>query len=57
MRSAFLTRRYKSGWIHSCYDAALNREVITVQLRDYTVRDANSPRSAKILITRSEKQP
>lgn len=54
MRDTFLTRGYKSGWIHTCRDRSLCKEVVKVQFADYATRAVRSVHAAKIAITLSE---
>lgn len=56
INDAFLTVRYKSGWIHSRYDRRLKKETVTVQFRNLSSRPAVSRHAAKCAITRSEQK-
>lgn len=54
MRDSFLTKSYKSGWIHTCYNRTQQKTIVRAQLSDYTSVEVTSIRAAKIRITRSE---
>lgn len=54
MRSCFLTKSYRGGYIHVCYDDVLKTEIFTYQLpNDSTVYSAKSWGSAQKKIRES----
>lgn len=55
MRDTFRTVGYKSGWVHSCFDRGLKKEVVTAQFADHSIREVSSIHAAKLAITKAEK--
>ena len=53
MRDTFFTQRYKTGWIHTCYDRTLRKEIVQAQFKDYSGREVRSVHAAKCAISRS----
>lgn len=56
-RDTFCTRAYKSGFIHTCYDRDLKREIVHYAVDEFSKAiECKSYRSAQIHITRARKE-
>ena len=49
----FCTRKYKGGFIHTCYDRDLKKEVVRWQMPNEVPHDVKSYRAAQLAITQA----